>query len=227
MAEVLHYDIGRSPRKPHRDRDFLGTCFAFGSPRFFVTAAHCLDGFTADELSVCQTARTGASLVRVNEVQHHPTADLAVLSLASPFNGLTPFARSIGTPGLGLDFWAYGFPEDVFGPHARQPVPRVFRGHFQRGLRHESHLGYSYDAVELSITAPAGLSGGPLFYAHEPHVVLAVVSENLESMTLLHSAEETAKDGVIVRDHFHKVIQYGIAVDLRPLQRWLTDCTRA
>ena len=220
VAEVLHYDIGRSPTTPHRDRPFLGTCFAFGSPRFFVTAAHCVDGVSADELSVCQTGRSGASLVRVNEVQRHPTADLAILSLAGPFGGLTPFADSVGIPGLGLDFWAYGFPEDVFGPAARQPVPRVFRGHFQRGLRFQSKLkaGYSYDAVELSIPAPAGLSGGPLFYSHEPNVVLAVVAEDLESMNLLHSVEETTnRKGVIVREHFHKVIQYGIAVDLRPL----------
>ena len=72
-------------------------------------------------------------------------------------------------------FLGFGYP--VEGSANSLPVPRLVKGHFQR------YFGYaapgsteSYFAGEMSIPAPAGLSGGPLSYEACPQELIAVVT---------------------------------------------------
>ncbi len=160
VAEVLHYEIGQSPTTPHRDRSFLGTCFAFGSPRFFVTAAHCLDGVSTDGLSVCQTGRSEASLVRVNEVQRHPTADLAILSLARPFGGLTPFADLVGLLAWALISGRMGSPRmssaRQLGSLCHGSFAVIFREVFATRATEATPTTPSNSAFQLRLASAAG-----------------------------------------------------------------------
>ena len=56
---------------------FVGSCFAFRSKYFFLTAAHCVRGLSADRLTIRSAfASPGLPVARVVT---HPHADLAAL----------------------------------------------------------------------------------------------------------------------------------------------------
>jgi hypothetical protein len=102
------------------------------------------------------------------------------------------------------------------------PTARLFRGHFQRGLRY-IRGNYEYEAGEMSIPSPAGLSGGPLFRPHDFNYVTAVATENVQSTTYVGRIEEVTKEGVVERHVERDVAQYGIAAVLAPLSEWLDE----
>src|SRR5436305_455579 len=87
-----------------------------------------------------------------------PGRRAVLLTVGEESDQITPFWGAVATHGLGEDFVAYGYPESIFGSDARQPTPRLFKGHYQRFLHYRSFMGYHYDAGELSIGVPAGLS---------------------------------------------------------------------
>lgn len=195
------------------DASFLGTCFAFRQPTHFLTAAHCLGNLPIAEVGIGLPHMTTAGVHPVKEVFRHPKADLAVLVLAGGYvPPIEPFWNFVSNFGWGEDFAAFGFPEDVFGAAQGQPTARLFRGYFQRFMLHQSHLGFEYNAAEMSIGAPAGLSGGPLFRPGAPVMVTGLVTENLRSTTFLQAVEEVQDGPSIHKSSVHEMINYGVAL---------------
>lgn len=201
---------------------FLGSCFAFGNSRHFLTAAHCIPTDSAEKF-VILTPWEGVYSV-VERVIKHPDADLAILKLQGEgresVENLTALRE---LKAIGGDYYAYGYPEDSIGPNAGMPTARLFKGHCQRALMHESHMSYKYQAMELSFSCPGGLSGGPLFESHLPTIPVGLVTENIESSTILYSQEVLLKDGVPFTESHHRIISYGIGLLLQPYQDWINE----
>ncbi|SRR6266568_943527 len=191
--------------------DFLGSCFAFRRQTHFLTAAHCIGTLAPKDLAVSVLHATGTHAVET--IHRHPKADLAILALRGAVPDSDVFGP-FGAVGLGQDFGAYGFPEDVFGVTAA-PTARFFKGHIQRFTRHHSHQGYEYTALEMSIGAPAGLSGGPVFLPHLPWLILGIVTENHRSTTFLQSVQEIQEGSAVYKEVVHEAINYGLALLLR------------
>ena len=141
----------------------------------------------------------------VEAIDRHPEADLAVLRVdRDAAQGVEPFWRALPAR-FGEPFIAFGYPENVFGEDSGQPTARLFRGHYQRFFENHSRMGYRYEAGEMSIPSPRGLSGGPLFRVGAPMYALGLAAENFQSTTGL------------------EVISYGVAVMLAPLEGWLDE----
>jgi Trypsin-like peptidase domain len=201
---------------------FLGTCFAFRHRNYFLTADHCVRDRKIAALSVAHPFE--GVFTRIATIHSHPTADLAVVTLANQGKDKTePFLDLAANYGLGEEFVAYGFPEDTIGPNEGQPTARLFRGYYQRFMEHKSHMGYAYVAGELSMPCPGGLSGGPLFRPGAPKMITGLVTENLEATTLLDSEESTLHDGTQVHEHYRRVINYGVALMLAELADWINQ----
>ena len=206
---------------------FLGTCFAFLRPDVLVTAAHCVRGKAPEEVGVAVKGRRLDIQAPVRHIVVHPHSDLALLHL-QPHRDLTflPLRREAegADDEYGAPVVAYGFPEDVMYGEERRPTIRVFRGHVQRAFPHRSHMGYTYGALELSIAAPAGLSGGPVVPDGRWDAVLGVVTENFESTTYLRSIAEYEDDRQKISERVHSVVNYAVCA---PLGRgWVEDETR-
>ncbi len=104
------------------------------------------------------------------------------------------------------------------------PVGRLFKGHFQRTFGYDPPSGAPrYLAAELSIPAPAGFSGGPLAWAHDPDKLVAIVTTNHDSYALLDRFEEVEKSGNIYREKTSRVVSYGIAAMLVGLKPWIDE----
>jgi hypothetical protein len=206
-----------------QDPVFLGTCFAYRTKRTFLTVAHCVGRLQALELRVVLPITDHADFIEVTGLAVHPTADLAVLTVAPiASDELLPFAGREQTLTWGDDAHAVGFPEESEG-HGVVPTARYHSGNIQRFFTHRSSLGYVYRAGELSFGAAAGLSGGPVFPPEHLDKVIGVVAENHDSTTYLRSVEEVQEDGQIYRQRLHEVIRYGIFVSLntKPVAVWL------
>jgi trypsin-like peptidase len=204
---------------------FLGTCFGFRQKTHFLTAAHCIGNLPAAEIGIGLPHVTTKGAHPVREVFRHPKADLAVLVLAGDYvPPIDPFWNYVSNFSWGEDFMAFGFPEDVFGPDGTQPTARLFRGHYQRFMHHRSQVyGFEYNAGEMSIGAPAGLSGGPVFRPRAPVVVTGLVTENHQSTTFLQSVEEHQDGPMTSRSSVHEVIQYGVALLLDSQAEFLDE----
>jgi hypothetical protein len=206
----------------HDELPFLGTCFALRSQSHFVTAAHCVGDLDPTDVSVVVPLAL-APTVAIG-IEKHPSADLAIVRLPAAKNRVEPFWGAVPPLGLGEDFYAFGYPANAVGADWTAPTPRMFKGHFQRFLDHRSHLGYQYRAAELSISAPRGLSGAPLFRPAAEQMVTGVVVEDLETTSVLDEMEEKLRDGKLAsRIVRRRVISYGIAALLDPLKDWLDE----
>lgn len=210
---------------------YLGTCFAYGHEDVFLTAAHCIGDRKPDEVAVHGYFDGIAQTRRVLEVWTHDNADLAVMRCAKMFWGMvTPFSaiRRYDSTLFGEPFYAYGFPEDVFGPDASRPVPRIFRGYFQRFFGYDSSVvpGRMYQAGEMSIACPSGLSGGPVFTTEGDVEVFGLVTENLESSSYVYEETVEEGEGRITRHKFRKVINYGVCLLLDPHRPWIDSLVR-
>jgi hypothetical protein len=53
---------------PRAHPRFLGTCFAYKEPWFFVTAAHCLEGYGASDIGVIAPGRYGTAIA-IREIE--------------------------------------------------------------------------------------------------------------------------------------------------------------
>lgn len=209
-------------------QDFLGTCFAFPSTRYFLTAAHCVDGLKPSTLRVQAAFEGVLQAARVDWIANHPQADLALLGVTtSPWASATPFVGVYTNPLLGQPFYAFGYPLEIFSDQPDRETERLFRGHLQRLFYYRSpHSGYAYSALELSIPCPRGLSGGPVFVTEGDFGVIGVVAENLESINYRHSEKTTTEDGVIERTIYQAVINYGVAVEIGPHMDWIEETIR-
>jgi hypothetical protein len=152
----------------------------------------------------------------------HPEADLAVIKLKSDGREIVePFRGIDDITGIGDDYCAYGYPEDSIGPNAGEPTARLFRGYSQRSMPYQSNLGYEYAAIELSFPCPGGLSGGPIFSIRRPQHLVGLVTENVETTTLLDSTEILSKEGQLITEHYRRVINYGVGLLLYPYKEWI------
>jgi len=193
---------------------FLGTSFSLWSSRFWITAAHCLDGVDLETLLIKFSATHTA---RVKFVAKHGKGDVAVLELIETAPSQQNYFRSVVPAHThGFQFHTFGYPEDTMGPNAGLTVPRFFNGYFQRVFEHKSHMGYEYMAAELSIACPSGLSGGPI-YSTESSAIVGLVCDNLESSLWLNTIEREDS----VRDNNFKMLNYGVGILLDPLKDWL------
>ncbi len=211
----------------------LGSAFAFRSAESWLTAAHVVGHGEIERGNlavVTYTPRVPEALIywrAVEEVQVHPNADLALLRV-TPMDSergddpAHPFWNYVGNYALGEDFMAFGFPESVFGDDGRSPTPRLFKGSYQRIFDYMSgHEKRHYVAGEMSIPAPAGLSGAPLFRPGAQQMVTAVVTENMESTTYLDAIEIVNRGGDTSTTRYEKVISYGVALMLDRVAEWL------
>jgi hypothetical protein len=215
VGQVMRWRPGETPT-------FLGSCFALRWNNRYVTAAHCIANVPSQELAVRNPA--GGLLSSVTKVERHETADIAVISPSGLQVGgfeTEPFWDVVSNWSLGEDFMAYGYPADVLGPQGDRPTERLFRGHFQRFMRYESHLGFAYLAAEMSIPAPAGLSGGPLFRPGAHSMLVAMATENLQSTTFLEEVQIEERPGYRVEKRYERVIAYGVALVLSDVSDWL------
>jgi hypothetical protein len=130
---------------------------------------------------------------------------------------------NVVSPNLGEDFVAYGYPEDPLPDVGLVPTPRVFKGHIQRHIRNykSDATGYKYDAIELSMPCPPGLSGGPCFKPLSPMTIIGVVTENVEATKILDQVEEIRRPGYHEVTKLKSVISYGIGIDPRAIATWL------
>jgi hypothetical protein len=202
-----------------------GTCFALRHPTHLLTAAHCVDGISPEDIRVVLQPQTDR-VREPAEVVRHPEADLALIRLEGIeedagteafWNWLQPSAE---------DFIAFRYPIDVFGS-MRRATARIFKGHFQRFIDPFRPEGssYSYRAGEMSIPAPVGLSGGPVFRPAAPVMLLGMVTANLNTSTSAgeESYEERLSDGSIRTTIYRHVVSYGIALMVDTVNDWLDD----
>jgi hypothetical protein len=203
---------------------FGGTCFAFKSGRIFLTAKHNLCGTQADDLGVALFLKqdlSGDEGLDVKEIHEHPAADLAVIVLKPyGFQVFDPFQGFAGRASLGDAVRCFGFPSDST-PTGQGLVPRMLRGFVQRQLEFNSHKGYCYDALELSLPAPAGMSGAPVSPESQQSHIVGLVAENMDSSTLLHQVTEVQTDGSRLTERVERVVTYGIAVELIHYDDWI------
>jgi hypothetical protein len=203
---------------------FLGTCFAFRRSTTFLTAAHCLGTLSSQNVLIGLPFISLGTVLPVSGITRHHTADIAILHLpADTEPKVEPFWDFVSNFGWAEEFLAFGYPEDVFGTTTRQPTPRAFTGNYQRYMTFKSHMGYQYNAGEMSIPAPAGLSGGPVFRPGAHVMVTGMVTENLESTTTLDAVEEVQRDGMLQRTTHRKIITYAVALLLDSHGEWLND----
>jgi S1-C subfamily serine protease len=209
MLRVGLLSLRKSPQA------FLGTAFTFRSGQHLLTAAHVVGDLKADELIV--TFPTEGGFV-VESVEKHPTADVALLTLTADVGGLEAFGLVARGHALADQFIAFGYPEGALDAAEAQPTPRAFVGHYQRFFNFTDYQGYKYFAAEMSIPAPTGLSGGPLFSTHTDDYIFAVVANNFDSATLVDQVVDIDADGTRRSTRHERIVTYGIAVMVKPLE---------
>ena len=100
--------IVRAAQSEQASGGFLGSCFAFRAPDYWVTAAHCIGDLEGNQLGVFSP--TGMPLKVARRVIRHPTADIAILNVVrETAEGVEPFWGTAGNYGLGEDFFAFGY----------------------------------------------------------------------------------------------------------------------
>jgi hypothetical protein len=204
-----------------------GSCFLFRSDALALTAAHCVP----QQLEPFLVHLPHLQLyLEVERVERHPTADIAIVfckaedtrtELGTPVNA---FWDGTGNWLLGQNFYAYGYPTEGPTENSNQaPIPRLFSGNYQRFMPYVSPAGYRFLAGEMSIPAPAGLSGGPIFDPSAPEMALGVVAANLDSYAVTDSILEVDDKGKEYREKSLRVIRYGLAVMLSGVANWLNE----
>lgn len=202
---------------------FLGSGFVFRHANTLLTAAHCVQNLTANDL-VVQMLVTPGKIYEAIGLERHPSADVAIIRLRDVNEreiGWQPYSI-FDDREFGLEVIACGFPEDI-EMGRRAPTARVFRGHIQRFVEWTSYLGYRYLAAELSFRCPGGLSGGKLLNPQFSGRIYGIVTENIRTSNILDSFEEVQDNGTVYREHHESVIYYGMAVWLPAIQGWLDE----
>jgi hypothetical protein len=230
-----------------------GACFLFRSDNVALTAAHCVPN---DANSVGVQLPWQPASQPVERIVRHPDGDLAALFLhAETDDGVGypthAFWDAVGNWTPGEEFFAYGSPVGgpagfpVGGPasgsrprwfgwglDAPDPTPRLLVGNYQRFFRYRSPNGMHYVAGEMSIPAPEGLRGAPLFRRAAPQMVTGLATANLESYTITDSIDDVW-EGILRDDqerhvrHYRepskRIISYGLALMLSTVDDWLNE----
>lgn len=116
---------------------YLGTCFAYKEPWFFVTAAHCVEGYEASGIGVIAPGPYGTAIA-IRQIERALPADIAILRAADSgrwLSGVEPYSEIQQEYELAQDFITYGFPERTIGLEANNPDPLVFKGPFHQPER--------------------------------------------------------------------------------------------
>jgi hypothetical protein len=138
-------------------------------------------------------------------------SDLAIITTDAPgARWASPFPLVQFAADFGEEVAAFGFPADIIGEAPSKETPRFFSGIVQRPFLF-STAETRYRAYELSFPCPPGLSGGPLFSAQDPAVVLGVVTANFESYTTRHEEVEEISPGRVQKVQARSVITFGVA----------------
>lgn len=195
-----------------------GSCFMFRSNQIVLTAAHCVPENLADVKLVFP--RLGVER-QVKDIRRNPSADIALLvcdggDARSNGNPTIAFWDSVPPDRLGEDSIAYGFP--ALGPDV---TPRLFKPYFQRFFDYTNPAGQTYAAGELSLPAPGGLSGSPLFHPERSQMVFALVTANLETYAVTDSIDEVDDNGKVLRVESRKIVSFGLSLMLQGVDEWL------
>lgn len=204
--------------------EITGTCFLFRHDTIALTAAHCIP---QNGVNLAAHFPLLGRTDSVTEVRRHPNADIAVLFLGKQPDQYPPrpehaFWDRVSNWHLGEDFIAYGYPSE--GPSFTSengPTPRLFKGYYQRFFHHNAPQGGQYLAGEMSIPAPGGLSGGPIFRPGAHTMLTGIVTANNDSYAITDSIEEVTDEGKIFRLESRRVITYGTALMLSGVTDWL------
>lgn len=202
---------------------FLGTCFAYKEPWFFITAAHCVEGYDATDIGVIAPGPYGTGIA-IREIGLAPPADIAVLRATDSgrwLSGVEPYREIQQEYELAQDFVTYGFPERTVGLVANNPDPLIFKGHFIN-LKEIEQGRYRYVGSEMSIPAPAGLSGSPCFPPDQPDTLIAMVTSEYNRYRVVETYTEQAADAGPDRIiEVRQQISYGTALMLKQASVWL------
>ncbi|MFK0002543.1 serine protease [Paenarthrobacter sp. NPDC090522] len=209
---------------------FSGSCFLFREDNVLLTAAHCVPESIS---TVIVHLPFGRREMKVETIHRHPTADVAMLICGDQYayragSGYPESAFWDGASNfsLGEQFSAFGYPSE--GPSftsSAAPTPRFFTGYYQRFFDYESHDGYKYYAGELSIPAPGGLSGGPIFRPGAPEILTGLVTANSETYAVTDSIDDVLTDGTKYRQESRRVLTYGVGLMLSEIAQWLHTYT--
>ena len=205
------------------DGAFLGTCFIFRNSDTMLTADHVVNEYEPAELTVSLPgSRARLSTFLVLNVESHPTADLAVLTICPPDERDITWAihELFNDYSYGLDVTTYGYPQQTL-KGVMEPAPRLFQGYVQRFFNHSSHLGYKYLAAELNFSCPGGLSGSLLINSKFHGRLYGIVTENIKTSTELESVLEVSDDGREYKESFHNIINFGVAIWLPAVSEWI------
>lgn len=189
----------------------MGSCALYRGPAVAITAGHCVP----EGVPVAVKPRTAEAWIP-ERIVRHDKADIAVLvAPAGTVSGpdVSYYDDIDETLVAGGDFIAFGHPAE-----GDTSVPRIFKGHFQRYLEYRG-----YFAGELSVPAPAGLSGGPISRPESPGVLAAIVTTNHDSYLVTDSYETQERDGSVSRGEIKRVVSYGIAAMLVGLGDWINE----
>ena len=184
----------------------IGTCFAYGCPGCFLTAAHVIRGKSASDLEIL----IGAAHYKVGRATSHPTEDVAAVQLRPGFSdfgrfrlaeapdGLFPLAKTVATYGYALN------------TKERRPEARWMFGHVQ------CHINGAY---ELSCPSFPGNSGSPVMPDNDCGSVLGLTfqSRNISYKLLSAEDEENGGNPPVV------VASFAMAVALNPIADWLAE----
>jgi trypsin-like peptidase len=214
----------------------VGSCTAFRHPHVALTAAHCVvgreNGLSLRFFGRGQSHRVSEMVEhRVTEVVQHKFADIAILWTTPTSDQRAEWAFQHITTDikLGDPFIAYGFPaaeQSSLGPIPENLEHRLFRGHYQRYFPYEApRARYRYGAGEMSIAAPAGLSGGPVLLPNDYSTLTGIVTTNFDSYITIDSVEEIIDEGKLRKQEIRKVISYGISLLLSDdaVLHWLNE----
>lgn len=221
--------------------EHCGSCFLFNTSLRIVTAAHCVPtGYLYFQVVLPKHSM----VTEVEDYQLHPTADLAVLTMADHWRPANPEGRDslprtsfvVGTTtlSLGSTFQAIGFPPIDTQPSQEPntvslPPLRLFGGFVQRRFRYTDLEGRTYEAVELNVAAPRGLSGSPIWEVtaqfRDPwQSLIGLVAANAESTTIVDSYEVTEAPEKTTRVRVERLQAFGIGLVFTPeIFAWLTE----
>lgn len=211
LPEDRVLDVHSLEAKHHslETRHPLGTCFAFGRPGLFLTAAHVISDIPTDAISVASPG-PAPKRWRVNSKRFHGAGDVAALYIDHTAQEQHPacFMRGVPLPGfpdfaLGEDIIALGYP---LLADERSVRMRIMKGHLQALYAYRTAL-YEYRAFELPFPAFPGQSGSPVIRDWARNEVIGVVTENV---TYSSERGENRTDA-----------SWTLAASLAPLAEWL------
>ena len=196
-----------------------GSCFRLADDRYFVTAAHVASNIELANLRIMNPFDEADDFVAV-AVQLHPTADLAVIEVASPISSkFEPFRLSEFDFKYGMQLHSFGAASDLVDSRQTNPY-RVVGGIVQRDFEYRDGR-YSSVALEVSCPIPKGHSGAPAFVAAQPRIVVGLSIATVQSELTLSVVTDVDTPGKREVEKVSEFTRYGVILRLWPYKDWL------